>query len=197
MIPELHLLGFLSLFATSRARSHFSRDFPGPATFRPQAFASSRRFTPHTRLRACFIPLPRPGFSLSRGFSPRAATLPHRKELAPLPLLHRRFVRSSPLSRKRAHSHVRCHSASRPLSTRGRVPRVRLFTSPATAPLLSLVSSRSFPLSTSSPCYSAASAHRVCALGLRSSRSPFGLRAPLLPSYDFRSFLQVPCGARA
>jgi len=197
MIPELHLLGFLSLFATSRARSHFSRDFPGPATFRPQAFASSRRFTPRTRLRACFIPLPRPGFSLFRGFSPRAATLPHRKEPAPLPLLHRRFARPFPLSQKRARSHVRCHSASRPLSTRGRVPRVRLFTSPAPAPLFSLVSSRSYLLATSVPFYSASSAHGVGGLGLRSSRSSLDSHAPLLPSFDFRSFLQRPFGLRA
>jgi len=90
---ELHLLGFSSLFATSHARSHFSRDFPGPTTFRPQAFTTSRRFAPRTRLRACFIPQPRPGLDLFRGFSPRAATLPHRKELAPVSLLHRRFAR--------------------------------------------------------------------------------------------------------
>jgi hypothetical protein len=36
--------------------------------------------------RACFIPLPRPGSILFRGFSLRAATLPHRKEPAPMPL---------------------------------------------------------------------------------------------------------------
>jgi hypothetical protein len=69
MVPELHLFRFSSLFATSHARSHFSRDFPGPTTFRPQAFAASRRFAPRTRLRACFIPLPRPGFSLCSGAS--------------------------------------------------------------------------------------------------------------------------------
>ena len=197
MIPELHLLGFPSLFATSRACSHFSRDFPGPATFRPQAFAASRRFTPHTRLRACFIPLPRPGFSLFRGFSPCVATLPHRKEPAPLPLFHRRFTHASPLSRKHVRSHVRCHSASRPSSTPGRVPRVRLFTSPVPAPLFSLLSSRSLLLATSLPSYSASSAHGVGVLGLRSSRPPFDLRAPLLPSFDFRSFLRLPYGPRA
>jgi hypothetical protein len=73
MVPELHLLGFRSLFATSHARSHFSPDFPSPATFRPQAFASSRRFALRPRLRACFIPLPRPGFNLFKGFSPCAS----------------------------------------------------------------------------------------------------------------------------
>jgi hypothetical protein len=36
--------------------------------------------------RAYFIPLPRPGSILFRGFSLRAATLPHRKEPAPMPL---------------------------------------------------------------------------------------------------------------
>jgi len=67
---ELHLLRFSSLFATSHARSHFSRDFPSLTTFRPQAFAASRRLAPRTCLRACFIPQPRPGFDLFRGFSP-------------------------------------------------------------------------------------------------------------------------------
>jgi hypothetical protein len=136
-------------------------------------------------LRACFIPLPRPGFSLFRGFSPRAATLPRRKKLAPLPLFHRRFTRLLPLSQKPPRSHVRCSSASRLLSTQGRVPRLRLFTSAAPAPLYSFVSSRSLPLSTLVPSYSAPSAHDVRELGLRAFRElrfrsrPYGARAHL------------------
>jgi len=41
-----------------------------PATFRPQAFAASRRFAPPSAVRACFIPQPRPGFLLRPGVSP-------------------------------------------------------------------------------------------------------------------------------
>jgi hypothetical protein len=174
VVPELHLLRFSSLFATSHARSHFSRDFPGPTTLRPQAIAASRRFAPRTCLRACFIPLPRPGFSLFRGFSPRAATLPLRKEPAPLPLSHRRFTRLLPLSQKPTRSHVRCSSASRLLSAQGRVLRVRLFTSPAPAPLFSFLSSRPSFLSTSAPTYSEPSAHDVPELG--PSRALFTFR---------------------
>jgi hypothetical protein len=37
--------------------------------FRPQRFARSRRFAPPLALRACFIALPCPGFSL-QGFVP-------------------------------------------------------------------------------------------------------------------------------
>jgi len=37
--------------------------------FRPQRFARSRRFAPPLTLRACFIALPCPGFSL-QGFVP-------------------------------------------------------------------------------------------------------------------------------
>jgi hypothetical protein len=38
-------------------------------TFRPQRFSRSRRFTPPHTSWACFIPQPRPGFTL-QGFSP-------------------------------------------------------------------------------------------------------------------------------
>jgi hypothetical protein len=90
-----------------------------------------------------------------------------------LPLSHRRFARLLPLSQKPTHSHVRCSSASRLLSVQGRVLRVRLFTSPVPAPLLSFFSSRPSFLSTSAPIYSAPSAHDVPELG--SSRAPIGL----------------------
>jgi len=39
------------------------------ASFRPRAFAAPRRFAPPPVPRACFIPLPRPGFSV-QGFAP-------------------------------------------------------------------------------------------------------------------------------
>jgi hypothetical protein len=42
-----------------------------PVTLRPQGFAPSRRFAPHTTCRACFIPVPLLGFT-PRGLVPRA-----------------------------------------------------------------------------------------------------------------------------
>jgi len=54
-----------------------------PASFRPQVFSTSRRFTPQAGLQVCFAPQPRPGPILFRGFSLRAAVLPHRKPLPP------------------------------------------------------------------------------------------------------------------
>jgi len=53
----------------TRARPHSCEDSQSPHTFRPQVFATSRRFSPHSRSRAYFIPLPRPGPSRS-GSSP-------------------------------------------------------------------------------------------------------------------------------
>lgn len=90
-----------------------------------------------------------------------------------MPLFHRRFAYLFPLSQKPTRFHVRCSSASRLSSAQGRVPRVRLFTSPAPAPLYSFVSSRSFTLSTLVPSYSAPSAHDVRELGLHAFRSAF------------------------
>jgi hypothetical protein len=58
------------------------------AMVRPQAFAASRRVDPHTRSRACFIPLPRSGLRSFKDFSLHAATLSRRQEPAPLPFLH-------------------------------------------------------------------------------------------------------------
>ena len=68
------------------------------AMLRPQAFAASRRFAPHARSRAYFIPLPRPGFSSFKDFSLRAATLPHRQEPAPVPFLRAPLARLAPAS---------------------------------------------------------------------------------------------------
>jgi len=76
-----------SLFATSPVPVHSSRGHPRPgSSFRPQVFATSRRLAPRTGSRACFIPLPRPGFSCSRPSLFAQLTLPHRKEPAPLAL---------------------------------------------------------------------------------------------------------------
>jgi hypothetical protein len=72
-----------SLFAISSSASTAREDSHGPATLRPQAFSASRRLTPHSTPRACFIPQPPPGFSSFRGVFFRGATLSHRKELPP------------------------------------------------------------------------------------------------------------------
>jgi hypothetical protein len=75
------------------------------------------------------------GLSRSGAFSPCAATLPHREEPAPLPLLRRSLTAVSQLAPLHFRGHVRRLSTSRLRSAPGRVPRVRLFTSPDAAPL--------------------------------------------------------------
>jgi hypothetical protein len=63
-------MGFPSLFATSMIGVHASRGASrAPPSFRPQCFAHSRRVPPPVTLQACFILLPRPGFTL-QGFPP-------------------------------------------------------------------------------------------------------------------------------
>jgi hypothetical protein len=56
--------GVSSLFATSPAASTYRGHSQLPAWFRPRVFSTPRRFPPLPALRACFIPLPRPGFSV-------------------------------------------------------------------------------------------------------------------------------------
>jgi hypothetical protein len=66
--------------------------FHTTAAVRPQVFATSRRFAPRPALRACFIPLARPGFSLQgllltgsrHGSSPRSCPLAVTTRQAPL-----------------------------------------------------------------------------------------------------------------
>jgi hypothetical protein len=58
---------------------------PAPATFRPQAFSTSRRFAPPPVLRAYCIPLPRPGFSVQGILSIRSRT-GSSPAVSPLPL---------------------------------------------------------------------------------------------------------------
>lgn len=67
--------GVSSLFATSVPRVHISAGIPSRPSFRPRRFARPRRLPPRCTWWACFIPLPRPGFSL-QGFAP--ATQPYR-----------------------------------------------------------------------------------------------------------------------
>jgi len=59
-----------SLFAIRSVGVHLTRGIPTRDMFRPQAFSTSRRFTPPTDLRAYFIPLPRTGFLARPGVSP-------------------------------------------------------------------------------------------------------------------------------
>lgn len=157
---ELDLPGFWSSSrldqsaSTHRGASHF------PTTVRPRAFATPRRFTPRSGLQACFIPLPRPGFLSFRVFSPRAATLPHREEPAPLPS----FIQSSP-------TEIGCHSGRPRL--RGFDPRedafARLSYSPhrASLPSSSFVSSRRSLFSSCSTAYPSCFALDVTARVLR------------------------------
>jgi len=82
------------------------------AAFRPQVFTTSRRFAPRDALRACFIPLARPGFALqgfslarSRfGFSPRLCPLVVTPNAPPLS----RRKRSEPRFRALLPWRVRC-----------------------------------------------------------------------------------------
>jgi hypothetical protein len=128
--------GFRSLFATSLKSGYvFSQSLPRSTSIRPQAFTASRRLLPLSSLQAYFIPQPRPGSSFVQGLLSRRSH-PSSSEGA---CLH--AVASSPLtptvrlSPARLHVHVRSLSASRPSSAPGRVPQVRLFTSPKAAPL--------------------------------------------------------------
>jgi hypothetical protein len=57
-------VGFASLMTTSTRGVLYSPGIPRPTMFRPQRFARSRRLAPPRALRACFIALPCPGFSL-------------------------------------------------------------------------------------------------------------------------------------
>ena len=70
-----------------------------------------------------------------RGFSPEAADLPHQKIRFLLAVVSSPLVSALRLSPAHLYVHERCLSASRPCSAPGRVPQVRLFTSPKAAPL--------------------------------------------------------------
>jgi hypothetical protein len=68
------LPGVSSLFAALSGGVHLRGSSQAPATFRPQAFSASRRLAPPPASRACFIPQPRPGFSVQGFLSLRSAT---------------------------------------------------------------------------------------------------------------------------
>jgi len=75
-------LGFRSQSRHQLRRSTCERGSQPHPTFRPRRFARPRRFPLSTTLRACFIPLPRPGFTF-QGFVP--ATKPNRLIDGPCP----------------------------------------------------------------------------------------------------------------
>jgi hypothetical protein len=79
--------GFRSSSRYDQAASTGRGGFQVSATFRPQVFATSRRFTPHPGSRACFIPQPRQGFLTVQGLLPSPGRTLFRKPVAPLPLL--------------------------------------------------------------------------------------------------------------
>jgi len=126
------------LIAPSVSRVRRRDGFHATAAVRPQVFATSRRFAPRYTLRACFIPLARPGFSLQglllagsrHGSSPRPC--PHTVTASRAPLARRpsrssvsrpcspgEFVASCPrLSEPTARSPLGLSSSPGPASPR-------------------------------------------------------------------------------
>jgi hypothetical protein len=86
-VPSANLPGVSVLFAVSPGASTHYGGFQVSATFRPQAFSTSRRLSPHPGSRACFIPQPRQGFLTVLGLLPSHSLTLFLKLLAPLPLL--------------------------------------------------------------------------------------------------------------
>lgn len=128
-------------------------------TFRPQAFSASRRFAPPPAARAYFIPKPRPGFHLFRGFSLHTVPPPSSDGVAPMPLNN--FALPTRRQCPRSAS-----STSRPCSVRSSVPLVRLLASPSVAPLIRFSSPSRFSARAVSPGYPGPFAHEVCRSGL-------------------------------
>lgn len=123
--------GFWPSSRHHESASTHRRGSQASATCRPWAFSALRRFAPHSRLQACFIPQPRPGFIHVQGLWPLAQRLPTRRRVAaPMPLAPRR----SPILADR-WPHPRA-STSRPHSARGRVARAAGFScDPTRSPL--------------------------------------------------------------
>ena len=69
------LPGVSSLFAALSDGVHLCGISQSPATFRPQVFSTSRRLAPPPASRACFIPQPRPGFSVQGLLPLRSVTI--------------------------------------------------------------------------------------------------------------------------
>jgi hypothetical protein len=84
-------LGVPFPIATSASRVHQPMSFPRSSSFRPQRFSRSRRLAPLDALWACFIPLPRPGFT-PQGLSPQPS---HRDSSPRRPLVSLTALASS------------------------------------------------------------------------------------------------------
>lgn len=93
---------------------HVRECFQVLARFRPQVLSTSRRLSPCSTPRACFIPQPRSGLLVVQGFLSACSGSPSSREPAPLPL-----VRDH--SPDESDAHDRATSTSRLCSTRGRV----------------------------------------------------------------------------
>jgi hypothetical protein len=81
--PRAPSLGFPSPSRHEHQESTLD-ELPRSSSFRPQRFSRSRRLTPLDTSWACFIPLPRPGFTL-QGIVPAAK--PTRLVVVPSPLV--------------------------------------------------------------------------------------------------------------
>lgn len=122
-------LGFRSSSRHDRKASTRCKGFQSLATFRPQAFTASRRFTPLPGSRACSIPQPRPGFSRPGASPPVRRVAPHRTDPTPMSLANRALTFRGRLP----HSERLDFEA---LTTRRSVDRVRGLASPSLAPLV-------------------------------------------------------------
>lgn len=96
------LPGVSALFATSPKRIHSTRNVPGSATVRPQAFSASRRFAPRSGSWACFIPPPRSGFVPVQGLLPLHSLPPSSGGACPLVVRTSLAPRPKPAATKEA-----------------------------------------------------------------------------------------------
>lgn len=86
-----------SLFATSPGASTHLEGSQDLDTFRPQVFSTSRRLSPHSGFRACFIPQAASRALCSfRGFHLRAAIVPLRYDLPPCRCVRQPLARTNP-----------------------------------------------------------------------------------------------------
>jgi hypothetical protein len=147
--------------------------------------------------RAYFISQPRSGLRLVRGFSLRAAALPHRKSSAPLPFPVRTLTEQAQSPRSNV-------LASRPLSTRSSVCCSLGLTALQTAPLFRFAPPPGTPFSCRLPCLTqgyplmALSLEPLLALcTLPTASSIFSTRDPACsfpncrPARDFRAFVSA------
>jgi len=81
---QAHLPRVSSLIAASPERVHVSRRLPGPRSVPSSGFLNLSTVSSALRLRRLVSSRePRPGLSPFRGFSPRAAVLPHQEPVPP------------------------------------------------------------------------------------------------------------------